>query len=257
MATPDLPTGIPPAIQKKLYDEADARFWAQTGYSPGKKLDPKNPLDRKMIPTYYDIYRKVVAEWRAGKVIWSHDNPTVVSAIAAAAQHTADAIGHIATASQAIATGLVPTSQDVQKPLADAHASHVAAQQATAVAAAHQPPTVDPGLAAKASHETMHFVMNGSQGVRVDPETSVAAMQATAAPAKAAAQTADTQEQADAAATHADAHPHKKLGEEIAIGAAVLATIGLVVFAVKGKGTMRGRPHASHTFRTHHRRRIA
>lgn len=40
-------------------DQADALFWAQTGYKPGQRLDLKNPADRAMTSVWLDIFKKV------------------------------------------------------------------------------------------------------------------------------------------------------------------------------------------------------
>ena len=45
-----------------LNKETNARFWAQTGYKPGQRLDPNNPLDKAKMPVWMDIFRKVNAE---------------------------------------------------------------------------------------------------------------------------------------------------------------------------------------------------
>ena len=65
--------------QAKLYKEADARFQAQTGVV--RKLDPKNPLDGKLIPVWADIYGKLLAQWKAGTIAWTFDHPVVVAAL--------------------------------------------------------------------------------------------------------------------------------------------------------------------------------
>lgn len=137
------PMSLTARIGKTLLDrETDARFWAQTGYKVGQKLDQKNPADKAMIKTWLDIFAKVKRENDAGKLVLTYNKPGVEKhlADAEAAQHTA--AEHI----EAAATAPDDASAAV-------HA--VAAQQAIAsstesaqTAAAMQPPTV--------SHELAH-----------------------------------------------------------------------------------------------------
>src|ERR1700674_415762 len=79
--TPATPRGI-------LEKETDARFWAQSHYRPGQKLDPNDPTDAKMIPVWLDIYRKVKAEAAAGKLVTTYNHPVVAQSLSDA--HVAD-----------------------------------------------------------------------------------------------------------------------------------------------------------------------
>ena len=242
---------IPPDVQKKLYAEADARFWAQTGYKPGHKLDAKSPLDKAMIPTYLDIYQKILNEYRAGKILYTYDHPAVVAALGEAAQLAGEAAHALGIATAQSAAGAPPHAPEVKQPLERAHEAHVASQQATAAAAAYQPPTVSPAHAAQAAQTALNFVMNGAgQGVPVigNPDDAIAAMQASAAPGKAAAQTADTPEQAAATATHGDHHKFK-VSEEVGIGLSIAAALGLVVYGVSQHSTPRRRAHRTYRMR--------
>ncbi len=252
-----MPT-ITPQIQADLYKEADVRFDAQTGYKPGYKLDANKPLDRAMMPVWIDIYRKVLNEWRAGKIVWTFSNPAVVGFIKDAAHFADEAAAHIGEVVRQSVGGAPPYAPEVKGPLQKAHDAHVASQQATAAAAQHQPPTVSPAHVADAAHHAMHFVMNGAgQGIRVidNPADAIAAMQVSSAPAKAAAQTASTPEQAAAAATHDKPLHEFKAGEAVAIGASIVAALGLVAYGIENHAAPRISRHFRRTQRM--RRRAA
>lgn len=138
---------LTPEIQKTLYAEADARFWAQTGYAPGRKLDPSKPADQKMIPVWADIYNKIRAEWAAGKLITTYDHPAVVALVTEAAHE-------MNTAAHAIGAALATPPHDPITKNAHADAAqdaHARANDATAKAATYQPPTASPALAQKAA----------------------------------------------------------------------------------------------------------
>lgn len=130
--------------------ETDARFWAQSKYKPGHKLDPKDPTDAKMIPIWMDIYKKVKAEDAAGKLVLTYNHPVV-------AQHLADA--HVADKAAAMhldAAATAPDPQTAQQNIAAAATAAQVASQKTREAAQLQPPTVSPQLAhaaAQASDE--------------------------------------------------------------------------------------------------------
>ena len=138
MAAPKLT----PEIQARLFHETDARFWAQSGYAPGRALDPKNPTDAAMIPLWNSIYKNVHAEWAAGKLVTTYDHPIVTGLITEAAHEFANAAQSIGLA---LAT---PASDPITKNAhaADAEAAHAAAQAATAKAAT---PNFIPGFSFK------------------------------------------------------------------------------------------------------------
>ena len=48
-----------PVTLDDLYRETNDQFWKQTSYKIGQKLDPKNPEDAKMIPTWSSIFTQV------------------------------------------------------------------------------------------------------------------------------------------------------------------------------------------------------
>jgi hypothetical protein len=56
-----------------LTRETNARFWALTGYKPGRNLDMTNPNDLKMVKVWFDIYRRVRAEDAAGHLVLTHE----------------------------------------------------------------------------------------------------------------------------------------------------------------------------------------
>lgn len=259
---------IDPVSQAQLYTEANARFWAQTGYKPGQKLDASKPADKAMMPVWSDVYKKVEAQWRAGTLQLTHDHPAVVAGLTDAAHHTADAAAYANAAAQAAAAG---DHASATQHMDDAHASHGHANAAAAGAAVVQPPTVSPELANHAAHQIQSFVMNGAgQGVPTGPARSldgddvVAAMQGASAPAQASAGAAQVPASQTAPAgdagiptfppsstdhdsKHGDGAKRGRVAMGFGIAAAGLATIGLTAFAVRGHGTV-----GHH--RRHHRR---
>ena len=56
-----------------LIRETNERFWHQTGYKPNQMLDPSNPNDRRMARVWLDIYARVSAEDKAGKLVTTTD----------------------------------------------------------------------------------------------------------------------------------------------------------------------------------------
>ena len=130
-----------------LNKETNARFWAQTGYKPGQRLDPNNPLDKAKMPVWMDIFRKVNAEADAGTLVTTYDRPEV-------AQPLADA-----EVAQKVAT--IHVDAGAKAPDPDTAQQHVSAamtaQQVAALklkeAAQNQPPTVSPKLVDDAARE--------------------------------------------------------------------------------------------------------
>ena len=45
-----------------LHKETNRRFWEQTDYKPGQRLDPAIPADKAMMPVWMAIFRKVSRE---------------------------------------------------------------------------------------------------------------------------------------------------------------------------------------------------
>ncbi len=130
-----------PAPRGLLAKETDARFWAQTHYKPGQKLDPSDPSDARMIPVWNDIFQKVSAEDARGALVITYNHPVV-------AQNLADAqVADQVTAVHLDAAAGSPDPAAMQQNVgAAANAADVSAQK-TREAAQLQPPTVDPQLA--------------------------------------------------------------------------------------------------------------
>lgn len=130
-----------------LNKETNARFWAQTNYKPGQRLDPNNATDKAMMPVWMDIFHKVQREADAGTLVTTFDHPVV-------AQNLADA--EVANRAAAVHAEAAATSTDpwaVQGNTAAATtAAQIAAQKARE-AAAQQPPTVSPAKAQDAAKE--------------------------------------------------------------------------------------------------------
>jgi len=156
---------LDPATERRAYQEADARFWAQTGYKPGQKLDAKDPLDRKMIPTYTDIFNKIKQEITSGRIAWTFEHPEVKQAIGDASIASAAAVVNLDRAASAARAG---DHESARGELAAAAAAHASAKAATLAAARYQPPTVSTRHVEHAAREIMHFTMHGGRGDR-DP----------------------------------------------------------------------------------------
>ena len=129
------------AISKDILDrETDARFWAQTGYRPGQKLDPSSPTDKAMMPVWMDVYRKVKAEADAGTLVTTFDHPEV-------AQHLTDAdVANRAAAAHLDAAVAAPDPATAQQNVVAATTAVQISAQKARDAAATQPPTVSSQL---------------------------------------------------------------------------------------------------------------
>ena len=146
---------LTPAAQKMLYDETDARFYAQTAYAVGRKLDPNNWIDQPFIKVWDDIYRKVLADYQAHKLVTTHDHPIVQGFLrgARAALDKAGALVHEAVAA------VMPADKAAYADAAiAAHAEALANAQK---AASYQPATVDRELAAQAAAEVQAMKSDG------------------------------------------------------------------------------------------------
>jgi hypothetical protein len=60
-----------PLSQEALYKETNARFWRQTGYKPGQKLDPTNLQDREKAKIWMAILQQVQHEAAAGALVFT------------------------------------------------------------------------------------------------------------------------------------------------------------------------------------------
>lgn len=160
---------LDPATQSIVNRETDARFWANTGYKPGQKLDPANAFDRMWVPTWKSIAAQVAKEMAAGTIRWTYNTPEVADLITKGLAASKEAAAQIAAANAAKASG---DHAKAAQHIADAHGQIGAAQIATAQAAAYMPPPppeIHPQAAAAASaaHQVMTFSMNGAgQGVQ-------------------------------------------------------------------------------------------
>ncbi len=133
-----------------LDKETDARFWAQTGYKPGQKLNPANVADRAMTKVWMDIFAKVKAEDTAGKLVLTYNHPHVEQHLDNAQQANAAAIAHVEAGNVAAAAG-----DDTQAAYHREQAAKAAeiASHSIAGASSLQPPTASPAVADAAAHE--------------------------------------------------------------------------------------------------------
>lgn len=141
---------IPEATQRELYAETDARFWAQTGYKVGQKLDPNVPADRPWVAVWQTIYGKVLAEYKAhGFAVPTHKLPAVTQPLAAAASAQAQSDAHVHAAATA------PDAATAAAHAQAADAAHAQASQHAAQAAKAQPVSVHPAHVQHASDATL------------------------------------------------------------------------------------------------------
>lgn len=132
--------------QERLFKETDARFAAQSGIT--RKLDPKNPIDAKLIPEWTRIYNGVARDYNAGILAFTYDHPFVQQSLEAASMLTDKAAGHFDEALRAAASGV---ASGAASALASAETARKAAQVATAQAASMQPAVIDPGAVTAAA----------------------------------------------------------------------------------------------------------
>lgn len=143
-----MPTSLTNRIAKNVLDrETNARFWAQTGYKVGDKLDMSIPADKAMAKVWLDIFAKVKRENERGTLVLTYNKPGVEKNLADAANAQAAAVDNL----QAAATADDPAAAHVHTVAAQqaANAATVSAQ----AAAAQQPATVSPELAHLAGTE--------------------------------------------------------------------------------------------------------
>src|SRR5262245_42519281 len=90
------------AISRDILNKAtNARFWAQTKYKPGLKLDPKKPHDKAKMRVWMDILRKVQAEAEAGTLLTTYDKLEVAQPLADAQLASTVAAAHVDAAAKA------------------------------------------------------------------------------------------------------------------------------------------------------------
>lgn len=127
--------------------ETDARFWAQTSYKPGQKLNPSDPTDAKMIPVWRDIHAKVQQESDAGKLVTTFDHPLVAANLKEALLADHAAVAHLEAAAA------TPDPAATQQHVAAAQAATEVVAQKTHEAATIQPASVSPQLSHEAAQE--------------------------------------------------------------------------------------------------------
>ncbi len=164
---PDLQAGtvtrvVTPEIQKRLYDETDARFAVQTGIT--RKLDPNNKIDQKFVPAWQKLYGDVLRQFQGGTLAWTYDHPGVAQAIANASA----AAGQLATHLTDLATA--PTNEAKAAAATNAAAAHATADAATGKAAAAQA-MIEAGKRGAEVGEAAHW---GGRGGMAEPSPAVA-----------------------------------------------------------------------------------
>jgi len=130
-----------------LNQETDARFWAQTGFKPGQKLDPSNSTDKVMVPVWQDIFKTVQQEANAGTLVTTYDHPEIQ-------QHLSDA--EVADRAAAVYLDIAAATPDAatsrENVVAATTASQISALRANE-AAAKQPPSVTPRMVDEAAKQ--------------------------------------------------------------------------------------------------------
>lgn len=147
-----------------LNKETNARFWAQTGYKPGQKLDMKNPTDRAMSKVWLDIFHKVSAEDQHGHLVTTYDHPDVE-------QHLQDAeVAHKAAEIHLDAADHAPDPWEQTKNVEAAKTANAIAQQSAKKAASYQPPTASPKVAETAAYDAHQTAKKPPPGVIIYPK---------------------------------------------------------------------------------------
>ncbi len=136
-----------------IYQETDVRFWTQTHYKPGHKLDPNNPADQMMLPLYMQILHQVQEEDRTGHLVLTFLDPAVTQAINDAALAHDVATTHV----EAAAAEPDPAAAD-QHVEAAAAAAAVQAVKLAEAAATQPPPVV-------AHHKVRHQARRAAQQI--------------------------------------------------------------------------------------------
>lgn len=103
--------GSMPASTADINKETDARFWANTGYKPGQKLDASDPLDKAMIPEWIKYNERVKADDKAGTLVLTYQHPSVSQPLAAATAIADIADDHHEQAQVAAASGDAPAAE--------------------------------------------------------------------------------------------------------------------------------------------------
>lgn len=131
----------------ELNRETDARFWSQTKYKIGDKLDPQNPTDAAQVKVWLATFAEVKHQGEIGTLHLTFDRPEVIKGLADA-RAAQLAAGHLANAAQ-VATDPAKRDEHIAEA---ALAKHVADAKATEVAqTAQHPPAPAPAQAAAAA----------------------------------------------------------------------------------------------------------
>lgn len=158
--------GKPPrAVSKEVINkETDARFWAQTHYKVGQKINPNIPADRAMVKAWMDIFHKVEAEAATGHLVTTWDHPEVAELIDTATQAREAAEHHMEEAS----TSTDPWAKT--NAIESATAANKASQAAANKAASYQPPTISPQVAATAVRDAHAAARKPPPNVKIFPK---------------------------------------------------------------------------------------
>ncbi len=147
-----------------LNKETDARFWAQSGYKVGQKLDPKNPADSAMSKLWLDIFHKVEGEDETGHLVTTWDHPEV-------AQHLDEATAARQAAEQHLdQAAAAPDTWEQTRNVEAAATANNASQAAAGKAAKYQPATASPHVAQTAAHDAHTATKRPPPGVVVFPK---------------------------------------------------------------------------------------
>lgn len=175
MSTNAAPGPVPADVQQQINNEADARFWAQTGYHPGKKLDPTVAADRAFVPVWVKIHDQLADDWRAGRLTLTHQTAAVAGLLSEASSAASRVFGHVLAAFSA------PTAAEAAKHMAAADDAHQRASAASSAAASRQPPSVSTQDVVQAATDAAGSVpvqAPARPGERLTPEQRQAATQA-------------------------------------------------------------------------------
>lgn len=127
--------------------ETDARFWAQTHYRVGERLNAADPTDRAMMKVWLDIFAKVKREDQAGQLVLTYTHPAVEQYLDDARLAMQAAEAHLDAAAKE------PDPVRSQQHADAATRATSTASSATYAAAALQPATVSPVVVALAANE--------------------------------------------------------------------------------------------------------
>ncbi len=149
-----------------LNKETNARFWAQTNYKVGQKLDMSNPTDKAMSKVWLDINAKVKAEDASGQLVTTYDHPEVAQNLQEAEVAHQVTVAHVEAANTAVQAG---DQQTAQAHVNAAHVAQTIGQNRAQKAAKRQPPTVSPTVVQNATQQAHQAARQPPPGVIVYP----------------------------------------------------------------------------------------